>query len=310
MDQKGFIYAADTALTDSIWGCIKYDSAAIQIVSSQDLISFSSPKTANTRGNKKLSIFLYNIVEETSAKNMPPRQDGSTKLATIASFALHYLVTPFTGNEKDDHALLEKIIQMLLAKPLIGIADGEINVELVVKINSLSLDDLNRLWMALDTPLRLSVSLTVSSAESLHNSQTQITAAVAEPQIQSLDTSHVAQLYQAVLKTFTEQSTGWRNRNMVVKQWVLQDFQKNSGMTVEEMLNMLNNLGNKLEQHELVAQFIKPLNQLAGYYQRQLDELKGLQKISHKQTENIETITAWIKDVKALVEALTTQDRQ
>jgi len=35
-----------------------------------------------------------------------------------------------------------------------------------------------------------------------------------------------------------------------------------------------------------------------------------LQKISHKQTENIETITAWIKDVKALVEALTTQDRQ
>ena len=33
---------------------------------------------------------------------------------------------------------------------------------------------------------------------------------------------------------------------MVVKQWVFQDFQKNTGMTVEEMQSMLNSLGDKL----------------------------------------------------------------
>ena len=86
---------------------------------------------------------------------------------------LHYLVTPFTGNEKEDHILLEKIIQMFLAKPIIDIADAENNVGVAVKIDSLSLDELSRLWIALDAPLRLSVSLTVSSAsESLVHPQT------------------------------------------------------------------------------------------------------------------------------------------
>ena len=226
-------------------------------------------------------------------------------MASRLPFALHYVVTPFTGNEKDDHLLLEKIIQMLLSKPLNGVADNENNIELAVKIDSFSLDELSRLWIALDAPLRLSVSLTVSSSESLYNPKTQMTDAAAAPQTPALETIQmITQLYLAVLKTFTEQSTGWRNRNMVVRQWVLQDFQKNSGMTVEEMHSVLNSLGDKLEHGESTVQSIKQLNQLAGYYQHQLDELKGLQKVTHKQAENIETITLWIRDVKALVEAL------
>lgn len=94
------------------------------------------------------------------------------------------------------------------------------------------------------------------------------------------------------------------NRNMLIKQWVLQEFKKYTGMTVEEMLIMLNHLGDKLEQHQSAVQFTEPLNLLAGYYQHQLDELKRLQKLSHRQTENLKTITTWIKDIKALVEAL------
>jgi len=67
---------------------------------------------------------------------------------------------------------------------------------------------------------------------------------------------------------------------------------------------MLGSLGEKLENGESATQFIKPLNQLAEFYQHQLDELKGMNKISHRQTENIEIITTWINDVKALVETL------
>jgi hypothetical protein len=305
MDQTGFISHVDTALADLIWGCIKDDSAATTMLSSQEQISFSSPKTASTKGNKKLTIFLYNITEETVAKNMSPPEDGTRKIKSTSSFALHYLVTPFTGNEKDDHVLLEKIIEMFLAQPLIGIANAQNNITVAAKMDSFSLDDLSRLWMALDAPLRLSVSLTVSSAsESRFSSNVQVTAVDAAPQKATVDSNNVTQLYQAVLKTFTEQSAGWRNRNMVVKQWVFQDFQKNTGLTVEEMQNMFNSLGDKLSRGESTEQSIRPLNQLAGYYQHQLDELKGLNKISHKQTENIETITAWIKDIKALAEAL------
>ena len=36
---------------------------------------------------------------------------------------------------------------------------------------------------------------------------------------------------------------------MMVKQWLQQNFKKNTNMSVEEMLNALNNLGDKLEQH-------------------------------------------------------------
>ena len=304
MGQKAFISDADTALANLIWNGIENESAAKNIISSQKQISFCSPKAADTQGNRKLSIFLYNITEEKAARNMPPTADYSGKRANHTTFALRYLVTPSTGNDKDDHALLEKIIHVLSATPPIVSSDEESHVGLTVKIDSLSLDELSKLWTALGAPLRLSVSLTVLSAEPRYDSQDQVTSAAVTPQTSALDTKHVTQLYQAVLKTFTEQSHGWSNRNMIFKQWVFQNFKKNTDMTVEEMLITLNNLGDKLEQHGSTAQFIKPLNLLAGYYKQQLDQLKGFQKVSHKQTENLETVETWIKDVENLVEAL------
>jgi len=306
MSKKALISCADTALANIIWNGIKNESAAKNL--SKEQILFCSPKASDTNGNRKLSIFLYNITEEKAARNMPPTVDYSGKGTTHTTFALHYLVTPSTGNDKEDHALLEKIIHLLLTSPPIVSSDEENNAPLTVKIDSLSLDELNKLWTALDAPLRLSVSLTVSSSEPKYNSQLQETSATVAPQTAALDTKHVIQLYQAVLKTFTEQSSDWKNRNMLVKLWVFQNFEKNSGMTVEEMLTTLNNLGHKLEQHGSTTQFVNPLNQLLGYYEHQLGQLKGMHKVSHNQIENLETINTWIKDVKNLVEALGSQN--
>ena len=305
MKLKNYTSSVDTALANLILDYIKDVSSAKAIVTSQEQFSFSSPRTTNSRDNKKLSIFLYSITERTSSKNTFPSENRSEKLEFHTSFTLHYLITPFTGNEKDDHTLLEEIMQMFLAKPIIGIVYAESNIELAVRIDSLSLDELSRLWMALDAPLSPSVFITVSSTELLHNPQTEMPdAVVAVSQTQELDTNHVTQLYKSVLKTYNGQFNSWRNRNMVVKQWVLQDFQKNTGMAADEMQVMLNNLGDKLEHGESTTQFLKPLNQLALYYQHQLDELKGLHKISHKQTENIESIITWIRDIKTLIAAL------
>ena len=219
------------------------------------------------------------------------------------TFALRYLVTPFTENDKDDHALLEKIIQVLLAAPPILSSDNKIDVGFTVKIDSLSLDELCKLWIALVAPLRFSVSLTVTSAEPSYDSQTVTTNTVA-PQTPELGTKDVTQLYQVVVKTFTEQSHDWSKRNMMVRQWLLQNFKKNTDMSVEEMLAALKDLGDKLERHESAAEFIKPLNMLAGYYQNQLDQLKGMQKVTHSQSENLETINKWIKEVEDLAKAL------
>jgi hypothetical protein len=115
MSQKARIKEADTALLNFIWNCIENDSATQKIIPSQEHISFCSPKTVNTKGTRKLSIFLYNITEEIATKNIPPTVDQSRNSTDRATFALHYLVTPFTGNDRDDHSLLEKIIHMFLA---------------------------------------------------------------------------------------------------------------------------------------------------------------------------------------------------
>jgi hypothetical protein len=296
MSQNSFISDADAALASLIWACIESEPTARNLISSKEQIWFSSPKASDAKGTRKLSVFLYSITEETA--------DASRKGTGHTSFALRYLVTPFTGNDKDDHVLLGKIIHALSASPRIAGTDAENEVGFTVKVDSLSLEELTKLWTTLGTPLRLSVSLTVSSDEPRYDQQANGTSAPATPQKPLADSRHVTQLYQAVLKTFAEQSNDWSKRNMAVKQWLLRDFKKNTDMTVEEMQTTLNNLGSKLEQHGSTTQFIKPLNQLAGYYEHQLNELKGLHKITHRQGENIEMISAWIKEVKDLVEAL------
>jgi RNase adaptor protein for sRNA GlmZ degradation len=117
-------------------------------------------------------------------------------------------------------------------------------------------------------------------------------------------TKNVNPLYQAVLKTFTEQSDGWKKRNIVFRQWLFQNFKKTTDMSVEEMRLSLNSLGDKLARHESTDQFIKPLTQLNAYYKQQLDQLKGMDKVSRNQGENLETVKEWVAQVDALLEAL------
>ena len=107
-----------------------------------------------------------------------------------------------------------------------------------------------------------------------------------------------------MFKTFVEQSGGWKSRNIFQRQWILRDFKKNTEMSVDEMLTILKELGDKLELHMSTAQFIDPLNRLAAYYEHQQELLKGFEKIQKKQAENLEIIAGWIRDVKALLEAL------
>lgn len=288
MVQKAHILDIDTALAKLIWSGIKNDPENKKIISSQDQISFSLPKTSETEETRKLSIFLYNIKEEVPVRNEP--------------FALSYLVTPFNGSDKDDHELLGKIIQVFLANPII--VDEKSDVNFAVKMDSFSLEELSKLWVALGAPLRLSVSVTVSLTTPQVGKATEVTAVTAAPQTTEDENKQISHLYQAVLKTFTEQTNGWRSRNFVFKRWSFQNFEKDTGVSVEEMLFVLEDLGGKLEKHESTDDFIENLNQLAHYYEHQLEALRGMQKVLHKQAENLELVAVWISEVKALLEAL------
>ena len=111
------------------------------------------------------------------------------------------------------------------------------------------------------------------------------------------------EIYQAVLKTFLEQSEGWKKRNLFERQWVSRDFKKTTGMSIDEMQTSLKTLGNNLKTGN-TAEFIGPLNQLATYYVHQQDQLRGFEKNPQKLEENLKIIDGWVKDTKALIVAL------
>jgi len=107
-----------------------------------------------------------------------------------------------------------------------------------------------------------------------------------------------------VLKTFSEQTDGWKNRNLFQKQWVQMDFKNNTGMAVEEMLMELKSLGERLETNRPTAPYVDVLKHLEAYYEHQHESLKGIEKIQKKQQKNLDRIAMWKSDVKALIEAL------
>jgi hypothetical protein len=120
-----------------------------------------------------------------------------------------------------------------------------------------------------------------------------------------LEKRAVDELYGAVAKTYAEQSEGWKKRNLFERQWVSRDFKKTTGLSIDEMQTNLKALGTSLKAKTSTSEFIEPLNQLAGYYLHQQEQLRGFEKNSQKLEENLRIIDKWVKDAKALRQALT-----
>ncbi len=132
--------------------------------SQESQVSLASPEEVKTEKSAKLSIYLYNVAEFSAMKNMPspqPRQNPPVYLS------LHYLVTPFTQDASNDQTILGKIIQTFVDYPVLRgtilqgnlIENGE---DIRLTLDSLSIDDLNKLWTMLSTPLKLCCSCSVS----------------------------------------------------------------------------------------------------------------------------------------------------
>jgi hypothetical protein len=71
------------------------------------------------------------------------------------------------------------------------------------------------------------------------------------------------------------------------------------------MQTNLKALGTSLKAKTSTSEFIEPLNQLAGYYLHQQEQLRGFEKNPQKLEENLKIIDEWVKDTKALGQALT-----
>lgn len=173
MSSYGVIRAVSLALRQILWQEFTADQLIQPIVGSEEAIVFSNPTETAQQPSNRLSLWLYQITENEYLKNQPAERANGANAIRPAPMALdlHYLVTPFAPSGELDHLLLGKTMQVLYdsATTLLRIPADNIAEELRIIFARLTLEELTRVWEALQEAYRLSVGyqVRVSEVESL-----------------------------------------------------------------------------------------------------------------------------------------------
>lgn len=134
-------------------------------------ITFKSPKEIRDDGGStnKVSIFLYQILENPYLKNEEPERIDDTHLQSPPQFLdLLYLVTPYSDDKTQEKIIMGKVMQIffdnavLTGTALQGALSGT-DEEIKLFFNPISLDDLTKIWSAFqEVAYRLSISYMVT----------------------------------------------------------------------------------------------------------------------------------------------------
>jgi len=159
------VLSVSKTLANLLWISFRDAPQLKTIFTSGNDISFISAKEIITStSSEKLSIFLYNISEFITMKNNPPEKPDKPPPIYLT---LHYLFTPYTKNPEADQIILSKILQTFMDNPVLAgsLLQGNLagtDTKLRITLNSLSIDDLNKIWTMISTPYLNSLSYSVS----------------------------------------------------------------------------------------------------------------------------------------------------
>lgn len=123
-----------------------------------------------------VSLWLYRVVRDEERLNELPTRIGPNQLLSPPlPMRLHYLVTPLTNRDNDgdpdtEQYALGKVLQLFHSKPRLRGADlrGQFagtGSELFVRLETLSLEEITRVWEGLNGSYQLSVSYEVSMVD-------------------------------------------------------------------------------------------------------------------------------------------------
>jgi hypothetical protein len=123
-----------------------------------------------------ISLWLYRVVRDEERLNDPPRRITPTQLRPPPlPVRLHYLITPITSRDNDgdpdtEQYILGKVLQLFHSKPHLRGADlrdqlAGTAAELFVRLETLTLDEVTRVWEGLNGSYQLSVSYEVSMVD-------------------------------------------------------------------------------------------------------------------------------------------------
>ena len=138
------------------------------------LVTLNNPQEFEDQEHEGVSIWLYLVERDGETLNRPRhRISASQTLARPLPLRLHYLVTPQVNFQTREHAadleqlILGKILQVfhdessLSGARLVNTLSGQ-PLEFFVRLEPLSLEQITRVWEALDRPYQLCVSYEVS----------------------------------------------------------------------------------------------------------------------------------------------------
>jgi hypothetical protein len=126
-------------------------------------------------GNRRINLFLYQVQENPTFKNMDWQLKPGTNNVLIPpplSLNLFYLMTPYAQNDAQTgnataHAILGEAMRVFYENPIVPqthLADGleEAREQIQIIQNTLNMEELARVWGTFTQPLRLSILYQVS----------------------------------------------------------------------------------------------------------------------------------------------------
>ncbi len=137
------------------------------------VVSLSTPEEMTENATEGLSVWLYRVVRDDERLNDPPQRlgRGETRKAPLP-LRLHYLVTPTVANSnptgtETEQTILGKVLQVLYDHSTLSGADlqGDLSgtrLQLTARLESMSLEEITKVWYALERSYELSVSYEVT----------------------------------------------------------------------------------------------------------------------------------------------------
>jgi len=137
------------------------------------VVTLNNPEEMELDTQEGVSIWLYRVNRDEDMLNRPMQRLNALQVRyPPLPLRLHYLITPIinrsaTGSAQTEQIILGKALQLLHDHPRFRGADlsGDFQgteVELHVRLEPMTLEEITRVWDALDRSYQLSVSYEVS----------------------------------------------------------------------------------------------------------------------------------------------------
>ncbi len=138
-------------------------------------VSIDTPEGMTQANRQGLSVWLYRVARDETRLNDPPTvrplaAGGVELLPPPLPLRLHYLMTPIAPKAPDtEQKILGRVLRAFHSRPLVSgaLLQGDLmgsGAEIAVRLEQMSLEEITRVWEALEGSYQLSVSYEVTLA--------------------------------------------------------------------------------------------------------------------------------------------------